>query len=665
MNVDGTADRATDRPPVSAPKADSVGTTVAVVGSGGATAGARETLDGEFDLVPAETADDALACLADDCRPIDCIVSEYRLPETDGVTFLEWIRERYPTFPFVLITDYGDEEVASDAVAAGVTHYLPGGDAERLRDCVDEATEGTRTSIDTRGRPIRELTSAFPDVAFIIDERGRYLERISGPDAEDLVTVRQQRLVGRRLHDVFPEGKADRFLEHIHRTLDSGDVETMEYPLLVTSGTRWFEGRTAPLYRRPNAPDAVVWVARDITERVADERTLEKRRDELATLHRINDLIHSVLQSLVGSPTRDRVERTVCDRLANSEFYRFAWVGQPRLGDRGTAAGLEADTAEQFAATLADSADDAPIADGMSVVRDVRDEGMFGPKLGEAFADRDVSSVCFVPLTYGRTSYGLLAVGATTAETFGEHELTGFETLGEIIGFAINAAKNRRLLLSDAAVELTFRDDDSDIAFRNVSEEFGCRCRLEAVVPVSEERWLQYVAVDAPPNRVAGRLASADRIETFRVVNEEADGCVVEVVMAESAVNRLIEAGAAVTDAVATDGELRLTAEVSPDVDVRAVVDAFRMSYPKSELVCKQEIDNPVQTAREWRRILQDDLTEKQRTALQTAYFAGYYNHPRDSTAEEVADSMGITSPTLHQHLQAAQRKLLAAFFEK
>ncbi|MFB6179449.1 MAG: helix-turn-helix domain-containing protein [Halorientalis sp.] len=42
----------------------------------------------------------------------------------------------------------------------------------------------------------------------------------------------------------------------------------------------------------------------------------------------------------------------------------------------------------------------------------------------------------------------------------------------------------------------------------------------------------------------------------------------------------------------------------------------------------------------------------------------GYFDWPRDSTAEDIADSLDISSPTLHQHLRHAQRKLLAAYLD-
>ncbi|WP_438267412.1 helix-turn-helix domain-containing protein [Haladaptatus halobius] len=48
---------------------------------------------------------------------------------------------------------------------------------------------------------------------------------------------------------------------------------------------------------------------------------------------------------------------------------------------------------------------------------------------------------------------------------------------------------------------------------------------------------------------------------------------------------------------------------------------------------------------------------------MTAAYNAGFFEWPRESTGEEVADSLGVLAPTFHQHLRASERKLLAVFF--
>jgi len=54
----------------------------------------------------------------------DCVVSDYDMPETDGLELLDGVRDEYPEMPFVLFTSKGSEEVASEAISAGVSDYV-------------------------------------------------------------------------------------------------------------------------------------------------------------------------------------------------------------------------------------------------------------------------------------------------------------------------------------------------------------------------------------------------------------------------------------------------------------------------------------------------------------------------------------------------------------
>jgi len=59
-----------------------------------------------------------------DLAAIDCVVSDYRMPEMDGIEFLETVRADYPDLPFILFTGKGDEEVAKQAISADVSDYM-------------------------------------------------------------------------------------------------------------------------------------------------------------------------------------------------------------------------------------------------------------------------------------------------------------------------------------------------------------------------------------------------------------------------------------------------------------------------------------------------------------------------------------------------------------
>ncbi|MFC7057549.1 response regulator [Halovenus salina] len=78
--------------------------------------------DERFEIVTTTEPAEALELLERDC--FDCVISDYDMGSTDGIELLEEIRERYPDVPFILFTGKGSEEIASDAIRAGVTDYL-------------------------------------------------------------------------------------------------------------------------------------------------------------------------------------------------------------------------------------------------------------------------------------------------------------------------------------------------------------------------------------------------------------------------------------------------------------------------------------------------------------------------------------------------------------
>ncbi|MFD1633309.1 response regulator [Haloplanus ruber] len=87
---------------------------------------------------------------------IDCVVSDYDMPGRDGVEFLETVRERHGDLPFILFTGKGSEEVASEAISAGVTDYVrkrAGADGYTiLANRIENAVEASRA----RARAIRQ-----------------------------------------------------------------------------------------------------------------------------------------------------------------------------------------------------------------------------------------------------------------------------------------------------------------------------------------------------------------------------------------------------------------------------------------------------------------------------------------------------------------------------
>ena len=77
---------------------------------------------GGFSVETATSASEGLERLAEGA--FDCIVSDYDMPGMNGIEFLNAVRAEYPSLPFVLFTGKGSEELASEAISAGVSDYL-------------------------------------------------------------------------------------------------------------------------------------------------------------------------------------------------------------------------------------------------------------------------------------------------------------------------------------------------------------------------------------------------------------------------------------------------------------------------------------------------------------------------------------------------------------
>jgi DNA-binding MarR family transcriptional regulator len=176
---------------------------------------------------------------------------------------------------------------------------------------------------------------------------------------------------------------------------------------------------------------------------------------------------------------------------------------------------------------------------------------------------------------------------------------------------------------------------------------------------------LQYVTIEgAVPERVLELAAESSAVADCRSVSTHDEGGVFEVATRESPVNSIVSVGGTVGEYSVEGGVGRMVVEVAPETDVRATVDAFERAHPGSELLSKHTVERSVDDA-SVRRSVGERLTDKQRAALRAAYFAGYYEWPRRSTAEEIAASMGVSSPTLHNHLRKAQQKLLVGFLDE
>ncbi|MCU4752754.1 helix-turn-helix domain-containing protein [Halobacteria archaeon AArc-curdl1] len=368
----------------------------------------------------------------------------------------------------------------------------------------------------------------------------------------------------------------------------------------------------------------------------------------------------SLTTALLEAPTHEAIETAVCDVLIDS-VYELAWIDRSTIsGDSREHRTVSGEPEELIEATagridgLGSNIEDPALESSVRIEQDI-------------VADSTLEGgVATIPITYGDSVYGVLGVGTDRSNAFGEGECTWLETVARQVGHAIAAVRRRNLLFSDTVVELEFHSRDDRSFFVETSRALECCFALDSLVPVEEGTHLYYMRVTGTtPDAVFDRVADAEFIEDCRVIDTYEDGSRLEfVVSGASPTLTLMEYGVTILESVTEAGSTTITAECASDTDIRTIVGGLRRSFPDSELVGKRTLERSVQTAQAFHTGLEDRLTDRQEASLRAAYFGGYYDWPRESTAEEIADAMGVSSPTLHNHLRKGQHELLRTFFD-
>ena len=86
---------------------------------------------GEFTVTTICSAKRALTEMAK--QSFDAVVSDYQMPEMNGLTFLEKIRAAGNPVPFIIFTGHDREELIIEAINAGADFYLQKGDASKAQ----------------------------------------------------------------------------------------------------------------------------------------------------------------------------------------------------------------------------------------------------------------------------------------------------------------------------------------------------------------------------------------------------------------------------------------------------------------------------------------------------------------------------------------------------
>ncbi len=264
-----------------------------------------ERKDDRFVVETATAAADGLDRL--EAAAFDCVVSDYDMPGRDGIEFLEAVRREHGDLPFVLYTGKGSEEVASEAVSAGVTDYIQkGAGAERytlLANRIDNAVAARRSAAaaERRRHRLEQILKTVRACVVQLNRDGEFV--FANERAVEVLGLERSAVTDRRfddpewdIRDVDGDPIPDEELP-FRRVLETGEpVRDVRHTIEWNDGTRKLLSVTgAPLFDADGTVESVVFSLSDVTEQRERERELERTRDKFEKVfRRANDAVFIV-----------------------------------------------------------------------------------------------------------------------------------------------------------------------------------------------------------------------------------------------------------------------------------------------------------------------------------------------------------------------------------
>ncbi|WP_256300255.1 hybrid sensor histidine kinase/response regulator [Haloarchaeobius salinus] len=273
----------------------------------------------------AAAAEEAVADTA-----VDCVVSEHVLGDRDGVGLLRRLGDGYPDLVRILFTDAGSEEVASDAVEAGVDAYVPkqlGASGpvdvratdeayERVATTVADAlerTDSSRVAPDSTAAKIDTLHDVAMDLEACTDEAEIYqvaveaAEMVLEFDMSNIDLVEDERLTPVQTSSEMPKDGVESV------PLDGESVAAR----VARTGEAMY---TEDLRQVLDADPTQMTYRSGLTVPISDIGVFQAISEELAAFDQADlELAETLMQHVAESVKRTRFQRTL-----REERDRFA-----------------------------------------------------------------------------------------------------------------------------------------------------------------------------------------------------------------------------------------------------------------------------------------------------------------------------------------------------
>ncbi|MFB6106330.1 MAG: bacterio-opsin activator domain-containing protein [Halobacteriaceae archaeon] len=401
------------------------------------------------------------------------------------------------------------------------------------------------------------------------------------------------------------------------------------------------------------------------------ETRLRAQGERLAALNDVHDVIRDVNAAVLQQSTRAEMEEMVCERLA--ERYAFAWFCEVDTATGAVVPEVEVGVDGYLDSISLSVGPDDPTGQGpagralRSQTVQVVDDALTDPgfeQWRESAREFGYRSAVAIPVVHDDSLYGVMGVYAVERGAFSGQRGEVVGRLGEIVGHAIASVERKRALTTDEVTEVSFRSQGlvrrhTDVAVSGTTIDF------DESVPTDGGRYRAFGTTEERGIAVLESLVDAiGHWERVTVLDRDDGAVEFGLELNTAPVHDVLTAtGGRIANAAIDDGDWQLTIHLPPGDEVRPLIDAVQSVFPNAELVTRRQVARDTRVT--WRNeVLENRLTERQRNALVTAYRSGYFEWPRATNGEGVADSLGVSPPTFHQHLRLAEKKLFESVLD-
>lgn len=401
----------------------------------------------------------------------------------------------------------------------------------------------------------------------------------------------------------------------------------------------------------------------------------KKQAERYDRLNQLNDQIRTINQTIMRAGSHSEVNKSACESLAEMGQFDFAWIAEPDYAEGKL---VPRSKSRAFNSYVDQTRFELDVEDSPPAVQAVEQrEPVIESNIARGVQEGDwkcralangYRCALSVPLIHENVLHGVLTVYCTDVGSVDDQMLNTLSELGEMIGFAHQTLSQRDALVSTDNIDIRLTLGEEDEPFVQLASEIESSLEIRNISTRTDDTYLVYLSLGAriPVEDAISVFEKASFVVDYRLVSES-DSALFEIVAyRDSSLFSLAEVGAELISATASGAGLSVVVSVPRGEGVQSFIDQIRSRHPdvtlhsQEERAASRDEDDPDHNISS----PFDVLTPRQREILDIAYYSGYFETPRDSTATEVADSLDITPAGFSKQRRAGIRRLLDILYE-